>query len=86
MFHSEPAGLFLASQPRIISCGVLTATWTLACRFLLAPLLTALFSLALGLRGTYLHIATVQAALPPAIVAFVFAAEYKVHPEVLSTG
>ena len=57
--HASP-GLFLASQPKVFPCGIINAAWTLACRFALVPLLTALFGLALGLRGTMLHIATVQ--------------------------
>ena len=55
-----PPGLFLASQPKVFPCGMFNAVWTLTCRFALAPLITALSSLAFGLRGTMLHIATVQ--------------------------
>ncbi|KAK8588840.1 hypothetical protein V6N12_023253 [Hibiscus sabdariffa] len=43
-------------------------------------------SIAVGLRGVLLRIAIVQAALPQGIVPFVFAKEYNVHPDILSTG
>ena len=59
-----PPGLFLASQPSMFPCGVFNAVWTLACRFALVPLVTALFGLSLGLRGTMLHIAAVQVRVP----------------------
>ncbi|CAN6352766.1 unnamed protein product [Urochloa humidicola] len=39
-----------------------------------------------GLRGVLLHIAIVQAALPQGIVPFVFAMEYNVHLDILSTA
>ncbi|KAJ7943009.1 Auxin efflux carrier component [Quillaja saponaria] len=39
-----------------------------------------------GLRGTLLRIAIVQAALPQGIVPFVFAKEYNLHPTILSTA
>ncbi|CAA6654411.1 unnamed protein product [Spirodela intermedia] len=50
------------------------------------PAVMAAASIAVGLRGVLLHIAIVQAALPQGIVPFVFAKEYNVHPDILSTG
>ncbi|XP_047323322.1 auxin efflux carrier component 2 isoform X2 [Impatiens glandulifera] len=79
-------GLFMALQPRIIACGKSVATFTMAVRFLTGPAVIAATSIAIGLRGVLLHIAIVQAALPQGIVPFVFAKEYNVHPDILSTG
>eukprot|EP00850_Spirogloea_muscicola_P019961 SM000203S06137 [mRNA] locus=s203:232389:236503:+ [translate_table: standard] len=79
-------GLFMGSQNTLVPCGACIAAWTLATRFIAGPALMAGISAACGLRGDTLRIATLQAALPQGIVAFVFANEYKVHAEVLSTG
>ncbi|KAM0940965.1 putative membrane transport protein [Dioscorea sansibarensis] len=79
-------GLFMALQPRIIACGNSIAAFAMAVRFLAGPAVMAAASIAVGLRGILLHIAIVQAALPQGIVPFVFAKEYNVHPDILSTG
>lgn len=79
-------GLFMALQPRIIACGKSVAVFSMAVRFLTGPAVMAAASIAVGLRGTLLHIAIVQASLPQGIVPFVFAKEYNVHPDILSTG
>ncbi|GLJ26603.1 hypothetical protein SUGI_0516610 [Cryptomeria japonica] len=79
-------GLFMALQPKIIACGNSVATFAMAVRFLSGPAIMALASLAIGLRGVLLRVAIVQAALPQGIVPFVFAKEYGVHPDILSTG
>ncbi|XP_058078909.1 probable auxin efflux carrier component 1b [Magnolia sinica] len=79
-------GLFMALQPRIIACGNSVAAFAMAVRFLTGPAVMAAASIAVGLRGVLLHIAIVQAALPQGIVPFVFAKEYNVHPDILSTG
>ncbi|EAZ36376.1 hypothetical protein OsJ_20704 [Oryza sativa Japonica Group] len=79
-------GLFMALQPRIIACGNKVATFAMAVRFLTGPAVMAAASIAVGLRGTLLHVAIVQAALPQGIVPFVFAKEYSVHPDILSTA
>ncbi|KAL5223903.1 hypothetical protein ABZP36_010542 [Zizania latifolia] len=79
-------GLFMALQPRIIACGNSLATFAMAVRFLMGPAVMAAASIAVGLRGVLLHIAIVQAALPQGIVPFVFAKEYSVHPDILSTA
>ncbi|KAL3834254.1 hypothetical protein ACJIZ3_008990 [Penstemon smallii] len=80
------AGLSMALQPKIIACGKLVATLSMVVRFLIGPAVMAATSLAVGFRGALLHIAIVQAALPQGIVPFVFAKEYNVHPDILSTG
>ncbi|KAK7851093.1 auxin efflux carrier component 6 [Quercus suber] len=55
-------------------------------RFLCGPIIMSAASVAVGLRGVKLHAAIVQAALPQGIVPFVFAREYGLHPDILSTG
>lgn len=79
-------GLFMALQPGIIACGNVTASFAMAVRFVTGPAVMAAASFAVGLRGVLLHIAIVQASLPQGIVPFVFAKEYNVHPDILSTG
>ncbi|XP_022876988.1 auxin efflux carrier component 7-like [Olea europaea var. sylvestris] len=79
-------GLFMALQPKIIACGNKAAAFSMAVRFFAGPAVMAAASFAIGLRGTLLHVAIVQAALPQGIVPFVFAKEYNVHPAILSTA
>ncbi|XP_021816011.1 auxin efflux carrier component 2-like [Prunus avium] len=79
-------GLFMALQPKIIACGKSVATFAMAVRFLAGPAVIAGTSIAVGLRGVLLHVAIVQAALPQGIVPFVFAKEYNVHADILSTA
>ncbi|KAH9623449.1 hypothetical protein KSS87_004527 [Heliosperma pusillum] len=79
-------GLFMALQPRIIACGNSVAAFAALVRFITGPAVMAAASIAVGLRGTLLHIGIVQAALPQGIVPFVFAKEYNVHPDILSTA
>ncbi|EOY03378.1 hypothetical protein QUC31_017755 [Theobroma cacao] len=79
-------GLFMASRPSIIACGIRMAAVAMAMKFMAGPALMAASSAALGLRGKVLRVAIVQAALPQGVVPFVFAKEYNVHPDVLSTG
>ncbi|EYU34112.1 hypothetical protein ABFS82_08G019900 [Erythranthe guttata] len=79
-------GLFMASQARLIACGTRKAVLAMALKFIAGPSLMAVPSIALGLRGTLLKVALVQAALPQGIVPFVFAKEYNRHPDILSTA
>ncbi|XVF39133.1 hypothetical protein PTKIN_Ptkin01aG0011200 [Pterospermum kingtungense] len=79
-------GLFMALQQRIIACGTKRATMGMVIRFLCGPIIMSSASIAMGLRGAKLHAAIVQAALPQGIVPFVFAREYGLHPDLLSTG
>lgn len=79
-------GLFMALQPRIIACGNSLATYAMAVRFLAGPAVMAAASFIIGLRGVLLRVAIVQAALPQGIVPFVFAKEYNLHPQILSTA
>ncbi|KAG2313245.1 hypothetical protein Bca4012_027834 [Brassica carinata] len=79
-------GLFMALNPRIIACGNRRAAFAAAMRFLAGPAVMTVASYAVGLRGVLLHVAIIQAALPQGIVPFVFAKEYNVHPDILSTA
>lgn len=79
-------GVFMASQARIIACGTKKAILAMALKFVLGPVLMAISSITVGLRGKLFRLAIVQAALPQGIVPFVFAKEYNIHPTILSTG
>ncbi|XP_019085623.1 PREDICTED: auxin efflux carrier component 1-like [Camelina sativa] len=79
-------GLFMALNPRIIACGNRRAGFAAAMRFLVGPAVMLVASYAVGLRGVLLRVAIIQAALPQGIVPFVFAKEYNVHPDILSTA
>ncbi|MBA0697514.1 hypothetical protein Goari_021053, partial [Gossypium aridum] len=79
-------GLFMASRPSIIACGIRMATVAMIMKFIAGPALMAAASATFGLKGKLLRVAIVQAALPQGIVPFVFAKEYNVHPDILSTG
>ncbi|PWZ38532.1 putative auxin efflux carrier component 5b [Zea mays] len=82
----EAAGLFMALQEKIIVCGAWPTVLGMALRFVAGPAATAAGAVALGLRGDVLRLAVMQAALPQSITTFVFAREYGLHPEVLSTA
>ncbi|KAH9329756.1 hypothetical protein KI387_001864, partial [Taxus chinensis] len=79
-------GLFMALQPKIITCGTSLAIFGMVLRFLTGPAVMAIASIAAGIRDGVLHIAIVQAALPQGIVPFVFAREYNLHPDILCTA
>ncbi|CAK9264483.1 unnamed protein product [Sphagnum jensenii] len=80
------AGLFMGLQERLIVCGWPPAIYGVVLFFLFGP---GAFSAALylvGLTGVSLNVAIVQAALQQGIAPFVFAKEYNVHPDILSTA
>ncbi|CAM0911888.1 unnamed protein product [Alopecurus aequalis] len=79
-------GLFMAQQERIVACGAGLAALGMALRFVAGPLAALAGAAVLGLRGDVLHFAIIQAALPQAIASFVFAKEYGLHADVLSTA
>ncbi|CAO2177873.1 unnamed protein product [Urochloa humidicola] len=80
------SGTFIARQSRFVPCGYTIASLSMVLKFLIGPVLMLLVSLAIGMHGTLLHIAVVQAALPLAVTSFVYAEEYKVHADITSTG
>ncbi|KAB5568512.1 hypothetical protein DKX38_002305 [Salix brachista] len=79
-------GLFMALQPRIIVCGKKKAAMAMTIRFICGPIVMSTASVAVGMRGVRLRAAIVQAALSQGIVPFVFAREYGLHPDIMSTG
>ncbi|PWA83734.1 Auxin efflux carrier [Artemisia annua] len=79
-------GLFMASQARIVACGTRLAIMAMVLKFIIGPGIMAAPSIAIGLKGIPFKVAVMQAALPQGIVPFVFAKEYNVHPDILSTG
>ncbi|KAL6661579.1 hypothetical protein ACP70R_000963 [Stipagrostis hirtigluma subsp. patula] len=83
MFSS---GTFIARQSRFVPCGYTIASLSMLLKFLVGPVVMLLGSLTIGLHGTLLHIAVVQAALPLAVTSFVYAEEYKVKADIMSTG
>ncbi|KAG2576297.1 hypothetical protein PVAP13_6NG016229 [Panicum virgatum] len=80
------SGTFIARQSRFVPCGYTIASLSMVLKFLIGPVIMLLVSLAIGMHGTLLHIAVVQAALPLAVTSFVYAEEYKVHADIMSTG
>uniref|UniRef100_A0A7N0UB01 PIN-like protein n=1 Tax=Kalanchoe fedtschenkoi TaxID=63787 RepID=A0A7N0UB01_KALFE len=76
----------MALQDKMIACGIRNGVIAMAMKFLIGPAVMAISSVAMGLRGRVLKIAIMQAALPQGIVPFVFAKEYNVHPDIISTG
>ncbi|XP_014498995.1 auxin efflux carrier component 2-like [Vigna radiata var. radiata] len=79
-------GLFMALQPKIITCGKTLAALAFAIKFLVGPFMILAASKIIGIHGVLLRITIVQAALPQGIVPFVFAKEYNLHADVLSTA
>ncbi|PKI55464.1 hypothetical protein CRG98_024076 [Punica granatum] len=58
----------------------------MAVKFLLGPAVMAVTSAAIGIRGELLRVSIIQAALPLGLVPFVFAKEYDLHPDIMSTS
>ncbi|XP_015695640.1 probable auxin efflux carrier component 9 isoform X2 [Oryza brachyantha] len=83
MFSS---GTFIARQSRFVPCGYKIASFSMVIKFLIGPVVMLFASLVIGMHGTLLHIAVVQAALPLAVTSFVYAEEYKVQADIMSTG
>ncbi|CAN8236367.1 unnamed protein product [Cochlearia groenlandica] len=79
-------GLFMASQSSIIACGKKLAIITMLLKFVLGPVLMIASVFCVRLRNNLFKIAILQAALPQGVVPFVFAKEYNIHPEIISTG
>ncbi|KAI3946600.1 hypothetical protein MKX01_014458 [Papaver californicum] len=79
-------GLFTALQEKILACGVRLTLFGLVLRFIAGPAAMAIGCVAVGLRGDVLRVAIVQAALPQAIASFIYAKEFGLHADVLSTA
>ncbi|KAJ8565781.1 hypothetical protein K7X08_008357 [Anisodus acutangulus] len=79
-------GLFMALQGKVFACGAALTIYAMILRFVVGPATVALGCVALGLHGNVLRIAIVQSALPQAVTSFVYAQEYGLHDDVLSTA
>ncbi|TKW07835.1 hypothetical protein SEVIR_7G333600v4 [Setaria viridis] len=79
-------GLFMAQQDKLIPCGPSLTFLSLVLKFVLDPIAMTIGSIAVGLRGDVVRVAIIQAAVPQSITSFIFAKEYGLHPDVLSTA
>ncbi|XVE90548.1 hypothetical protein DITRI_Ditri20bG0086600 [Diplodiscus trichospermus] len=79
-------GTFMALQEKIIACGTSLTLFGMVLRFIAGPAAMAIGAIAVGLHGDVLRVAIIQAALPQSITSFIFAKEYGVHAEVISTA
>ncbi|EOY09902.1 hypothetical protein QUC31_010272 [Theobroma cacao] len=79
-------GTFMALQEKIIACGTSLTIFGMVLRFIAGPAAMAIGAIAVGLHGAVLRVAIIQAALPQSITSFIFAKEYGMHAEVLSTA
>ncbi|KAL4203589.1 hypothetical protein AMTRI_Chr01g104690 [Amborella trichopoda] len=80
-------GIFMGSQCKIIACGKRKAILSMVVRFIFSSTVMAMCSIAIGIRSIALKTAAIQTlALPQGVSTFVYAKEYQVHEEVLSTA
>ncbi|KAL8166246.1 hypothetical protein V2J09_007745 [Rumex salicifolius] len=79
-------GMFMALQEKLIACGPSLTVFGMVLKFIAGPSAMAIGAIAVGLRGDVLRVAIIQAALPQSITSFIYAKEYKVHADVLSTA
>ncbi|XP_057753711.1 auxin efflux carrier component 5 [Arachis stenosperma] len=79
-------GIFMALQEKVIACGTSMTVFGLVLKFIAGPAAMAISCIAVGLRGDVLKVAIIQAAVPQSITSFIFAKEYGLHPEILSTA
>ncbi|KAF3452447.1 hypothetical protein FNV43_RR02880 [Rhamnella rubrinervis] len=79
-------GIFMALQEKVVACGTSLTVFGMVLRFIAGPAAMAIGCIAVGLHGDVLRVAIIQAALPQSITSFIFAKEYGLHAEVLSTA
>ncbi|KAJ4955613.1 hypothetical protein NE237_012396 [Protea cynaroides] len=79
-------GLFMALQENLMACGPSLTVFGIVLRFVAGPAAMGIGSIAVGLHGDVLRVAIIQAALPQSITSFIYAKEYGLHPNVLSTA
>ncbi|OWM86132.1 auxin efflux carrier component 5-like [Punica granatum] len=79
-------GIFMATQKKIIACGKGPTALGMILRFIVGPAVMAFSSFVMGLHGDPFRIAIIQAALPQSIASFVYAKEYGLHANVISTA
>ncbi|GJU56764.1 auxin efflux carrier component 5-like protein [Tanacetum coccineum] len=79
-------GLFMAKQDKLIACGTSLTVIAIVLKFFAGPAAMAISCIAVGLHGDVLRVAIMQAALPQSITSFIYAKEYGLHADVLSTA
>ncbi|KAM1039200.1 hypothetical protein ACFX13_034510 [Malus domestica] len=79
-------GIFMALQEKFVACGTSLTIIGMVLRFIAGPAAMAIGSIAVGLHGDVLRVAIIQAAVPQSITSFIYAKEYGLHAEVLSTA
>ncbi|KAG2300368.1 hypothetical protein Bca52824_036840 [Brassica carinata] len=79
-------GIFMALQEKFIVCGASLTALGMVLKFIAGPAAMAIGSIVVGLDGDVLRVAIIQAALPQSITSFIFAKEYGLHADVLSTA
>lgn len=79
-------GMFMALQEKLIACGPSLTIFGMVLRFIAGPAAIAISSILVGLHGDVLRVAIIQAALPQSITSFIYAKEYGLHADVLSTA
>ncbi|KAK1411009.1 hypothetical protein QVD17_37552 [Tagetes erecta] len=79
-------GLFMAKQEKLIACGTSLTLLAIVLKFFAGPAAMAISCIAVGLHGDVLRVAIIQSALPQSITSFVYAKEYELHADVLSTA
>ncbi|XP_076883592.1 auxin efflux carrier component 5-like [Bidens hawaiensis] len=79
-------GLFMAKQEKLISCGTSLTMLAIVLKFFAGPAAMAISCIAVGLHGDVLRVAVIQSAIPQSITSFIYAKEYGLHPDVLSTA
>ncbi|KAK9692200.1 hypothetical protein RND81_09G248000 [Saponaria officinalis] len=79
-------GMFMALQEKLIACGPRLTIFGMILKFIAGPAAMAIASYIVGLHGDVLRVAIIQAALPQSITSFIYAKEYGLHADVLSTA
>ncbi|GBG79698.1 hypothetical protein CBR_g29962 [Chara braunii] len=79
-------GMFTALEGSLVPIGWWNTTWTFSLRLLWEPALAGIITYLFGCRGRVLKVAIIQSALPQAVITFVLASQFGVHPDVLSTS
>nr|XP_010927704.1 auxin efflux carrier component 5 isoform X2 [Elaeis guineensis] len=79
-------GLFMGMKEKIVACGPSLTAFGMALKFVAGPAAMAIGAITVGLRGDLLSVAIIQAAVPQSITSFIFAREYGLHADVLSTA
>ncbi|KAL4578326.1 hypothetical protein LXL04_014447 [Taraxacum kok-saghyz] len=79
-------GLFMAQQEKLVACGTSMTVIAIVLKFFAGPAAMAISCIAVGLHGDVLRVAIIQAALPQSITSFIYAKEYGLHADVLSTA